>query len=140
MSLSVLIVEDDPDGAATVDMMLRAAGIQTHVVDSAEAALAVLEKGEHFDGAVVDLALPVMDGFELMTTLRKQPAHHDLPLVAMTAYHTPELKFKALDSGFNAYFAKPLDTNRFAQALQRILLSPLGQTCRLPYSLFSSLC
>jgi CheY-like chemotaxis protein len=122
MSLTVLIVEDDPDGAATVDMMLRSVGMQTHVVDSAEAALSILENGKHFDGAVVDLALPVMDGFELMTTLRRHPTHHNLRLVAVTAYHTPELKVKALDSGFNAYFAKPLDTNLFAQALEQILV------------------
>ena len=120
MSLSVLIVEDDPDGAATVDMMLRAVGIQTHVVDSAEAALTVLGEKSHFDGVVVDLALPVMDGFELMTILRRHNTHQNLRLVAVTAYHTPELKVKALDSGFNAYFAKPLDTNLFARALERI--------------------
>jgi CheY-like chemotaxis protein len=121
MSLSVLIVEDDPDGAATVNMMLQAAGMQTRVVDSAEAALVVLGNTPCFDGVVVDLALPVMDGFELMTTLRKNSAHQTLPLVAITAYHTPELKYKALDAGFDAYFAKPLDTDRFAQALLRIL-------------------
>src|SRR5688572_5790980 len=122
MSLSVLIVEDDPDGAATVDMMLQAAGIKTHVVDSAEAALAVLGNASQFDGVVVDLALPVMDGFELMMILRKHSAHQALRLVAVTAYHTPELKVKALDEGFNAYFAKPLDTNKFAKALERILV------------------
>lgn len=122
MPLSVLIVEDDPDGAATVDMMLQAVGIKTHVVESAEAALAVLGADSHFDGVVVDLALPVMDGFELMTTLRRDKTHHALRLIAMTAYHTPELKVKALDEGFNAYFAKPLDTNKFAKALERILV------------------
>lgn len=122
MSLSVLIVEDDPDGAATVNMMLQAVGMKTEVVGSAEAALALLGNTSRFDGVVVDLALPVMDGFELMTTLRKHTVHQNLRLVAVTAYHTPELKYKALDAGFNAYFSKPLDTTLFARALERILI------------------
>jgi CheY-like chemotaxis protein len=122
MALHVLIVEDDPDGAETVDMMLRAAGMQTEVAESAEAALSILGETSQFDGVIVDLALPVMDGFELMATLRKHAAHHKLPLIAVTAYHTPELKAKALDAGFNAYFPKPLDTTLFAQALERILV------------------
>ena len=121
MPLSVLIVEDDPDGAATLDMMLQAAGFQTQVVESAEAALTALGDVSDFNAVIVDLALPVMDGFELMTTLRKHTEHRKLRLVAVTAYHTPELKVKALDAGFNAYFAKPLDTSLFAQSLGRLL-------------------
>jgi len=62
-----------------------------------------------------------MDGFELLQAIRKQSLLNNVPLVAVTAYHTPELKVKALDAGFDAYFPKPLDTTIFLQSLERLL-------------------
>jgi CheY-like chemotaxis protein len=118
----VLVVEDEPDGADVVVRMLKAVGVKTVVATSGEAALAELETHPNdFTCAIVDLALPQMDGFELMNVIRSEPSVQNLPLVAITAYHTPELKVKALESGFDAYFAKPLDTNLFMQALEKLV-------------------
>jgi CheY-like chemotaxis protein len=120
--LWVLVVEDEPDGADVVERILRAGGLHTVVASSAEQALAQLENDPtRFQGIVIDLALPGMDGFELMEFLRNEPAVQHLPLVAITAFHTPELKVKALESGFDAYFAKPLNTNLFMQALEKLI-------------------
>jgi CheY-like chemotaxis protein len=117
----VLVVEDEPDGADVVTRMLRSVGITGVVVGSGEEALATLEvDASIFAGAVIDLALPAMDGLELMSILRQQASTANLPLVAITAFHTPELKAKALDDGFDAYFAKPLDGTIFAQTLEKM--------------------
>lgn len=117
-----LIVEDDPDGADVLDLMLVSVGLETMVVNSGEHGLYELKNNATaYDAAIVDLALPEMDGFELMGRLRDHPDLRHLVLIAVTAYHTPELKFKALDAGFDAYFAKPLDTTLFVQALERLL-------------------
>lgn len=116
-----LIVEDDPDGADVLDLMLESVGLETRVVNSAEHALYELQNNPTtYDAAIVDLALPEMDGFELLGRLRDTPDLRHMVLVAVTAYHTPELKFKALEAGFDAYFAKPLDTTLFVQALERL--------------------
>lgn len=121
-NLRILVVEDDPDGAEMVKMMLNSAGVETVVADSAETALPELAAApDSFNAAIIDLALPEMDGLELLRVIRQNPATANLLLVAVTAYHTPELKFKSLDAGFNAYFAKPLDTTLFIQALERLL-------------------
>jgi CheY-like chemotaxis protein len=120
-ALNILIVEDDPDGAEMVNMMLRSAGISTVVTDSAESALSALRMEQKFDAAIIDLALPEMDGMQLLQEIRRKPATKSLTTIAVTAYHTPELKVKALDAGFNAYFPKPLDTALFVQALERVL-------------------
>ena len=119
--LQILIVEDDVDGADLVEMMLHAAGVLTTVARDAEDALEIMGQGGYFDAAIFDLALPGMDGFELLSYIREMPNGHKLPTVAITAFHTPELKVKALDAGFDGYFAKPLDTNIFVGALERIL-------------------
>ncbi len=122
MSYSILVVEDDIDGADVVRRMLNAAGHSPRMVPSAELALQVLEEEpEAFDAMVIDLALPEMDGFELMNIIRGAAFFEGLPLVAITAFHTPELKVQALENGFDAYFAKPLDTTIFVQSLEKLL-------------------
>lgn len=117
-----LIVEDDPDGADVLNMMLESVGLDAVLVVSAEQALYELEnRPTAYDAAIIDLALPEMDGFELQGRLRHLPSVQHMVLIAVTAYHTPELKVKALDAGFDAYFAKPLDTTLFVQTLERLL-------------------
>jgi CheY-like chemotaxis protein len=118
----ILIVEDEPDGADLVRRMLRATGQQTAIADNAESAFALLTAApDTYKGVLIDMALPQMDGFELMTLIRSTAGVQHLPLIAMTAFHTPELKVRALESGFDAYFPKPLDTTIFASALARVL-------------------
>ena len=120
--MRVLIVEDDPDGAEMVEMMLSSVGIETVVADSAETALAELDAApDDFNALIVDLALPEMDGLELLQVIRQRSRVSHLPTMAVTAYHTPELKARTLDAGFDGYFAKPLDTTLFVQALERLL-------------------
>ncbi|MDX2137405.1 MAG: response regulator [Chloroflexota bacterium] len=118
----ILIVEDEPDGADLVLRMLRATGQPTAVADNAESAFEMLMAApDSYKGVLIDLALPQMDGFELMTLIRNTQGVQHLPLIAMTAFHTPELRVRALENGFDAYFPKPLDTTIFASSLARVL-------------------
>jgi len=120
--LRILIVEDDPDGADVMNRMLIASGAETVAVGSAEEAIQTLETTQTpFDVAVIDLALPEMDGFELMRVLRDSIAFRQLALIAVTAFHTPELKVQALENGFDAYFAKPIDTTLFVRAIDQLV-------------------
>lgn len=118
----ILVVEDEADSADVMARMLRSVGVDTILCGSAEHALEELGNTQNtFDCIVIDLALPGMDGFELMQVIRDEPDFQNLPLIAVTAFHTPELRVNALDSGFDGYFAKPLDTNLFMQTLERFL-------------------
>ena|SRR5579859_5032151 len=120
--LRILIVEDDPDSADMVQVLLNSAGVETIVVGSAEAALKKLETTPGvFNTLLIDLALPEMDGMELLQVIRQKPEMSRVPLIAITAYHTPELKARVLDAGFDGYFAKPLNTTFFVQALERLV-------------------
>ena len=119
--MKVLIVEDDLDGAAVIEMILDAAGIESTVARTAEQAIAILEnESGAFNGAIVDLGLPGMDGFEFLVAAREHQAYARLPLVAATAFHTPELKDRALRRGFDAYFAKPCDPAALVKTLQSL--------------------
>jgi CheY-like chemotaxis protein len=120
-NLKILVVEDEPDGAEVVEMMLNSVNIDTTVAGSAEEALQKLEEDADFDALIIDLALPGMDGFELLGVVQKWQDIHHIPKIAITAFHTPELKDKALEAGFDGYFAKPLDTTIFVGTLERLL-------------------
>ncbi|MBI5958773.1 MAG: response regulator [Chloroflexi bacterium] len=117
---SVLIVEDDPDGQELVARMLIRASIPVEVAGTAEDALQLLSSDEHV-AVVIDLALPGMDGFELLSRIREDTALASLPCIAITAYHTPSLKQRVMNDGFNAYFPKPLDDIRFLRTIREIV-------------------
>ncbi len=53
--------------------------------------------------------------------MRDQAAYKSLPCIAITAYHTSQLKKDALEAGFNAYFPKPLDDTNFIRELERVV-------------------
>ncbi len=113
----VLIVEDEPDGQELVARMLSQVDLAVDVADDAEQAWPLL-LSKHYSAVVIDLALPGMDGFQLLRAIRQKPELDGVHCVAITAFHTPELKQQALQEGFNGYFAKPLDGTRFLSALE----------------------
>lgn len=117
---AVLVVEDDPDGQELLARMLIRADIPVEVAGTAEDALQLLAPDEHV-AIVIDLALPGMDGFELLQHIRKDKTLAGLPCIAITAYHTPSLKQRVMNEGFTAYFPKPLDDVRFLRTIKEII-------------------
>src|SRR5512139_3153296 len=116
----ILIVEDEPDGQELVSRMLTVVGITVEVAPDGELAWNMLTS-KAYRAAIVDLALPGIDGIELLRKIRSDIKMARLPCIAITAYHTPELKQQALAEGFDAYFAKPLDRTLFLGALDGVL-------------------
>ncbi len=115
-----LIVEDEPDGQELVSRMLQVAGVSVDVAGDGETGWQLLQSNT-YTAAVIDLALPGMDGIQLLDHIRSSDSLSSLPCVAITAYHTPELKQQALEAGFDSYFAKPLDRTIFLEALFNLL-------------------
>lgn len=120
MDKAVLVVEDDPDGREIIGRMLIRASIAVELTATGEDALQVLDPDEH-GVVIIDLALPGIDGFEVLKQIREQEPTHNLHCIAITAFHTPSLKQRVIKEGFNDYFAKPLNDRRFAKAVQQVL-------------------
>lgn len=119
MAKSVLVVEDDPDGQELLARMLFRANISVELTSTAEDALQIISLQEHAI-AVIDLALPGMDGFALLKEIRGNPAIQALHCIAITAFHTPSLRQRVIEEGFDSYFAKPIDDRRFLASIQDI--------------------
>ncbi|MCB9436736.1 MAG: response regulator [Anaerolineales bacterium] len=117
---NILVIEDDPDGQEVVSRILRHHNLQPSVVGTAEEALVVLQQADYI-AAVIDLALPGMDGWHLLHEIRSIPYLQNLPCVAITAYHSAEVAVDAIDAGFDAYFPKPLDPTSFVRELERVI-------------------
>lgn len=116
----VLIVEDDPGGQEITSAILQHYDIVVDVAGTAEEGLVLLSQ-HRYDAAVIDLALPGMDGWGLLRQIRTTPGIETLPCIAVTAFHTPRVEVEAEVKGFNAYVQKPINIRVFVEQLQRAL-------------------
>jgi CheY-like chemotaxis protein len=116
----ILVVEDEPDGQMVVAGLLNYFNVAVDTVGNAEDALAALQQTQ-YTGAVIDLALPGMDGMTLLRTIRNTATTATMPCVAITAYHTSAVKQQAMEAGFDAYFPKPLEDTTFIRELSRVI-------------------
>jgi two-component system cell cycle response regulator DivK len=104
----VLIVEDNPRNLKLARDVLNHAGYETLEADNAEDGLA-LARDRHPSLVLMDVQLPGMDGMQALVRLRSDPATHDIPVVALTAFAMKADRERFLAAGFDNYVEKPLD-------------------------------
>jgi PAS domain S-box-containing protein len=105
----ILIVEDVPDAATTLQMVLRMLGHTAEVAGDGRSALALAAS---FGPEIIlcDIGLPgELDGYGVARTLRATPGLPDMHLIALTGFGTPEDKARALQAGFDGHLTKPVD-------------------------------
>ncbi|HEX9892753.1 MAG TPA: PAS domain S-box protein [Gemmatimonadales bacterium] len=115
-SRRILVVDDSRDAADSLAELLRLMGYE---VQLAYEGLTALEAARQYrpDVAVLDLAMPGMDGFELARQLRRVPTGNRMRLIALTGYGQEEFRRRSREAGFDAHFVKPADPG----ALQAVL-------------------
>lgn len=116
----ILVVEDELDGQEVVSTILEINGLFADVVGNAEAALQRLSQ-HVYNMAIIDIALPDMDGWQLLHEIRQHNALAQLPCVAITAYHDSSVKQKSIDVGFDAYLPKPLNADNLITTVDKLL-------------------
>ncbi|WP_084528970.1 response regulator transcription factor [Nocardia crassostreae] len=114
----VLIVEDDPNVRSTLDQLLRFEGYQVVLAADGQQALEVLER-QRPDLAVVDVAMPRLDGLSLCRMLRRRGDR--LPILVLTARHQVGDRVAGLDAGADDYLPKPFDTEELLARLRALL-------------------
>ena len=113
----VLVVDDNIDAAETLAEMLRLLGHEVSVAHDGAAAIAVASAAPP-QLALLDLGMPVMDGYELAKRLRALPELGRTALVALTGYGTERERERALGAGFDRHLVKPLDPDLLARLLE----------------------
>jgi CheY-like chemotaxis protein len=113
----VLVVDDNEDAADTLAAALKSKGCIIKIAHDPVTALRLAE-GFTPDFAVLDLGLPVMDGYELAKRLRAREGWDRVGMVAVTGYGQDHDRKRAAESGFDLHFVKPVDLSVLTRALQ----------------------
>ncbi|RRJ84261.1 response regulator [Aestuariirhabdus litorea] len=113
-----LVVEDTHVNQQVVRELLEINGLVVRVCGDGREALQALQE-EPFDIVLMDIQMPVMDGYEATREIRKNPAWRTLPVVAMTAHTLAGDRERCLEAGMNDHIGKPLDPDRLYQTLKR---------------------
>jgi PAS domain S-box-containing protein len=108
--IRVLAIDDEEDALTLLRTVLEMAGAEVETLGSPARALEYLDEARP-DVLVIDLGMPEMDGFELITRIRASidPRIRNLPAAALTAFARSEDRTKALEKGFEMHLAKPVD-------------------------------
>jgi len=112
----VLLVDDNVDAAEVLAEALRSFGHDVKVAHDGPEALSVAPRFQP-DTAILDIGLPVMDGYELATKLREQMPTRRLRLLALTGYGQDSDKAKSLAAGFNVHLVKPVNLSTILEFL-----------------------
>ncbi len=114
----ILVAEDTPTNQEIILAVLDLAGVKTVLADTGEKAVAQAA-ASRFHAVLMDLQMPVMDGFEAARAIRKQAHGQDIPIIAMTAHALKEDEARCLAAGMDAYISKPINQEKLFSTLIR---------------------
>ena len=123
--MRVLLVEDDPAVAQSVELMLKSASMVVDTTDLGEDGLEI-GKLYDYDIIILDLMLPDMDGLEVLRRLRD--ARVETPVLILSGLTESEMKVKGLGSGADDYLTKPFDKDELLARIQAIVRRSQGHS------------
>ena len=118
LSEIILVVDDETEMADTCARVLRASGFKCLVAYDGAKALALIDS-EHPALVVSDITMPTSDGFEIARYVRQKSP--DIPVILMSAYHTPEIARNAQAVGAKAYLRKPFPNAELISTVKLLL-------------------
>jgi PAS domain S-box-containing protein len=117
-----LVAEDNLVNQRLISFVLQKSGIQVTLASNGKEAVEQLRKNPHFDLVIMDLQMPVMDGYDATSKIRHE-LKLDIPIIAMTATALIEDQEKSRAVGMNDFIIKPFDFQDLNRRLTRILKS-----------------
>ncbi len=117
---NVLVAEDNPVNRELLRELLENRGYAVTEACDGQAALSMLEDSRP-DILLLDIGMPVLDGFAVIRRIREDPSLATLPVLAVTAYAMRGDRENVLDAGFDGYLSKPINARDLADELERML-------------------
>jgi CheY-like chemotaxis protein len=115
---SLLLVDDDMRNVFALTHILEDKGIKVLVAKNGREALSRLAERVDVDLVLMDIMMPVMDGYEAIQEIRKQAKYQKLPIIALTAKAMKGDRAKCIEVGASDYLAKPVDSSKLLSMLR----------------------
>jgi two-component system cell cycle response regulator DivK len=120
MSKRILVVEDQPDNRQIIRDMLAPTDYEITEVESGEEALAAVAK-QRPDLILMDIQLPIMDGYTATRQIKADPAMRSIPIIAVTSYALSGEEKKARAAGCDDYVPKPFSPRQLLAKIRQYL-------------------
>jgi CheY-like chemotaxis protein len=117
----VLIVDDDDEVARTLQSMIERQGFETTRAENGAVALSKIQ-ARRPDVILLDIIMPVMDGFQLLSVLRKMPEARDIPVIILSVRNDDATVSAAWQGGATLYLPKPFSSRELMTVLRRVVL------------------
>jgi len=115
---TVLLVDDDMRNLYALAHVLEEKGLNVLKAEDGQKALEILGNGHGVDLVLLDIMMPVMDGYETLAGIRATPRLAGLPVIALTAKAMRDDKSKCIAAGASDYLSKPVDLDRLLSVLR----------------------
>ncbi len=122
MKPSILIVDDEKLICMTLERMLSS-DYTVYKASNGQEGLDLIRRNGKMDIVLSDIIMPVMDGFEMIETVRSE--NPDIIIIAMTAIYSGENVTKVMEKGADAYLLKPFDIHQLKQTVKKLLENKL---------------
>jgi PAS domain S-box-containing protein len=115
----ILIVDDNEDGAESLAMLLTFGGHETHMAHDGRQAIEAAERLRP-DAVLLDIGLPLMNGYEVCRRIRSEPWGKHLTMVALTGWGQDEDRHRSTEAGFDAHMVKPVNHDLLLKLLDSL--------------------
>lgn len=116
----ILIVDDDHETVKVMQIYFSRSGMIAKTAESGRGALKSVEKFQP-DLMILDIRMPRVDGVEVCKTIRYKKGDRELPIIAVTGYHSEQKKNEILQAGANLYLTKPLDMGQLLKQVKELI-------------------
>jgi CheY-like chemotaxis protein len=114
----ILVAEDTKDNQILAEIIIRKMGLEVVIAENGKEAVEKI-KSENFDAIIMDIQMPVMNGYEATRAIRKMGVQ--IPVIALTAHALKGDREKCLAAGCDEYLSKPIIPQRLIDIIQQYL-------------------
>jgi two-component system, cell cycle response regulator DivK len=122
MGARILLVEDNEQNIYLMNFLLESHGHEVVLARDGRQGVELARRGAH-DLVLLDIQLPVMDGYEVARAIRRDPDLDAVPIIAVTSHAMVGDRHLALEAGCTGYFEKPINPDTFMGEIEQVLES-----------------
>jgi CheY-like chemotaxis protein len=133
--MKLLLVDDELEVCRLIKTMVEPLGVEVRTSSDSQEAASILEK-EKFDGVMLDVAMPKLDGFELTRKIRSTPLNHQIPIIVITGLDDVDTMRLAFEAGATFFIGKPFSREKvyaIFRTTRGAMLMERRRYARLPY-------